>query len=173
LRRVPVTAVAYDSRTVVPGAVFVGLLGERADGTAFAAQAVAKGVLAVVSEQDRPAGMAVPWVRVRDGRLAMAVLAAEFFGHPSRPMQVVGITGTNGKTTTAYLVPRRAGGGRVLVRDAGAPSSTGLATNCVRPRGTTPEAVDLQQMLREMADAGCRAWRDGGVITRAGVAPRR
>ena len=152
----PVTAVAYDSRNVASGAVFVGLLGERADGTAFAAQAAAKGALAVVSEQERPAGLAVPWVRVRDGRLAMAVLAAQFFGHPSRAMTVVGITGTNGKTTTAYLV-------RDVLEAAG--YSCGMLGTVQYRIGdqlreaarTTPEAVDLQQMLREMADAGCRA----------------
>ena len=151
-----VSAVAYDSRKVEADAVFVGLRGERADGTAFATQAATRGAIAVVSEQERPAGLNVPWVRVRDGRLAMAVLAAQFFAHPSRAMKVIGITGTNGKTTTAYLV-------RDVMEAAG--HSCGMLGTVQYRIGhqlrdaarTTPEAVDLQRMLREMADAGCSA----------------
>jgi len=151
-----VASIAYDSRTVTAGALFVALRGERTDGAAFAGQAVAKGAIAVVSEGDAPSGCPVPWIRVSDGRLAMAMLASHFCRHPSREMRVVGITGTNGKTTTSYLV-------RGIFEAAGV--SCGLMGTVQYRVGqevreaarTTPEATDLQQMFREMADAGCGA----------------
>lgn len=151
-----VSGVAYDSRKVRPAALFVGLRGQYADGSTFAGHAIASGAIAVVSEQAPPAATAVPWVRVQDARLTLARLAAGFYGHPSRAMQVVGITGTNGKTTTAYLVRDvlEAGGlrcgllGTVQYR---------IGSEVREASRTTPEAVDLQQMLRDMADAGCRA----------------
>jgi len=151
-----VAALEYDSRNVTPGAVFVGVRGEHADGAAYAPQAVAKGALAVVSEQEKPPDVSVPWVQVRDGRLAMAVLASAFFEHPSRAMLVVGITGTNGKTTTGYLV-------REMLEAAGFPCGLmgtvqyRVGQHMREAARTTPESVDLQRMLREMVDAGCRA----------------
>jgi UDP-N-acetylmuramoyl-L-alanyl-D-glutamate--2,6-diaminopimelate ligase len=151
-----VAQLAYDSRTVAPGAVFLALRGVHADGAAFAAQAAARGAVAVVGEGDAPAGLTVPWVRVSDGRLAMALLAAEFYRHPSRDLKVIGVTGTNGKTTTAYLI-------RAIFDAAGI--ACGLMGTVQYRIGaqvhdaarTTPEAVDLQRMFREMADAGCGA----------------
>src|SRR5688500_13150752 len=97
------TGVTHDSRQVTDGAVFVALRGQKADGASFVAQAIGAGASAVVAEQPPAASADVPWVVVNDARLALALLAAEFFGHPSRQMRVVGITGTNGKTTTSYL----------------------------------------------------------------------
>src|SRR5438067_184082 len=94
-----VTGVAYDSRRVVDGQVFVALKGLHADGTAFAREAIDRGAAAIVSEQIAPVDVTVPWITVDDARLALAVLAAEVYGNPSAEMQVVGITGTNGKTT--------------------------------------------------------------------------
>jgi UDP-N-acetylmuramoyl-L-alanyl-D-glutamate--2,6-diaminopimelate ligase len=154
-----VRGIAYDSRTVKPGDVFVALKGHHADGTSFARQAVDRGALAVVSEQAPPAEGQTPWLQVTDARAALAVLATEFYRHPSGDMQVVGITGTNGKTTTAYLVASifdaagiqcgilgtvayRTGPGKEHERDAAR---------------TTPEAPDLQAMLREMVEHGCEA----------------
>ena len=152
----PVKAVAYDSRKVTPGAVFVALRGLKVDGTAFAVQALSKGAVAVVSEAPRPAGVDAPWVVVADGRRALARLSAAFFRHPSRELQLVGITGTNGKTTTAYLIS-------ALFESAGI--HCGMLGTVVYRVGleertatrTTPEAADLQQMLREMVEAGCGA----------------
>jgi len=152
----PVTGIAYDSRNVGPGAVFVGVRGERADGSAFASQAVARGAAAIVAEQPSAAPGSAPWVQVRDGRLALAVLAAAFYGHPSQSLLVAGITGTNGKTTTGYLV-------REIFEAAGLPCGL-LGTVHYRVGAllreasrTTPEAVELQAMFRDMVDAGCRA----------------
>ena len=109
-----------------------------------------------MSEQPAPTGFASTWVQVRDGRTALAVLSSVFFDHPSRSMLAVGITGTNGKTTTAFLL-------REIFEAAGL--SCGLLGTVQYRVGaetreasrTTPEATDLQRMLREMVDAGCRA----------------
>jgi UDP-N-acetylmuramoyl-L-alanyl-D-glutamate--2,6-diaminopimelate ligase len=151
-----VKAIAYDSRKAVPGSVFVALKGQKADGRAFAAQALGKGAAAVVAESAQPPDVTAPWITVRDARLAMARLAAAFYGHPSRELKVVGITGTNGKTTTAYLVSAlfeaaavRCGMLGTIVYRTGAEER-----NAVR---TTPESVDIQQMLREMVSHQCGA----------------
>jgi UDP-N-acetylmuramoyl-L-alanyl-D-glutamate--2,6-diaminopimelate ligase len=88
---------------VQPGAVFVALRGQKADGATFTPQAVARGAMAIVAETPRPSGVDIPWLHVPDARLALAQLADRFFDQPSRRMPVVGVTGTNGKTTTSYL----------------------------------------------------------------------
>jgi UDP-N-acetylmuramoyl-L-alanyl-D-glutamate--2,6-diaminopimelate ligase len=151
-----VKAVAYDSRRAAPGSLFVALKGQKVDGSAFAAQALAKGAVAVVAETGRPPEVSAPWIQVSDARLAMARLAAAFYGNPSRELTVVGITGTNGKTTTAYLVS-------ALFEAAGV--RCGMLGTIVYRTGsderpatrTTPESVDVQQMLREMVARGCGA----------------
>jgi UDP-N-acetylmuramoyl-L-alanyl-D-glutamate--2,6-diaminopimelate ligase len=102
--RAVVTGVAYDSRAVAPGQVFVALKGQHVDGTAFTRQAIERGAVAIVSEQPASSGVTNPWLVVEDARLALAWLASAFYGEPSRELRVVGITGTNGKTTTAYLI---------------------------------------------------------------------
>ena len=154
-----IAAVAYDSRSVVAGAVFVALKGLRADGAAFARQALERGAAVIVSEQPRPDDIGAPWVSVTDARLALALIASAFYDHPSRSMRVVGITGTNGKTTTAYLVASifEAAGvrcgllGTVAYRVGPRPVDLREATR------TTPEAPEVQALLREMADHGCGA----------------
>jgi UDP-N-acetylmuramoyl-L-alanyl-D-glutamate--2,6-diaminopimelate ligase len=150
-----VTGVACDSRRVEPGHVFVALHGLRADGSTYAREAIERGAVLVVSERAPMPGIAA-WVTVGDARLALAVLAAAFYRRPSAEMQVVGITGTNGKTTTAYLVASifEAAGIRCgLLGTVGYRIGDELrdATH------TTPEAPDVQALLREMADRGCGA----------------
>ena len=108
--------IAYDSRRVAAGSVFVALRGQHADGTAFAPQAVARGAAVVVAETNAPAGITVPWITVADARLALALLASRFYLEPSESLDVVGITGTNGKTTTAYVL-------RAILEAAGRPCS--------------------------------------------------
>jgi UDP-N-acetylmuramoyl-L-alanyl-D-glutamate--2,6-diaminopimelate ligase len=151
-----VTGVAYDSRAVAPGHVFVALKGQRADGAAFVRDAIERGALAVVSEQPAPPDVRVPWVVVEDARLALAVLAVAFYRDPSSEMRVIGITGTNGKTTTAYLIA-------AILEAAGIRSGL-LGTVAYRigdetreATRTTPEAPDVQAFLREMVDRGCGA----------------
>lgn len=152
----PVSAIAYDSRRVVAGSVFVALKGQKADGTSFAQQAVSRGARAIVAEVAPTAGVDVPWVIVHDARLALALLADAFFDHPSRRFPVVGITGTNGKTTTAYLL--------ASILDAAGMKAGMLGTVAYRVGGddreaarTTPEAPDVQQMLADMLANGCRS----------------
>ena len=139
-----------------PGAAFVAIRGEKADGVDFVPQAVARGAALVVAEAPSPAGAAVPWVQVRDGRLALALLGAAVAGHPSREIPVVGVTGTNGKTTTTYLL--------AAVLDAAGRSAGVLGTVHYKVGGetreaarTTPEASDVQMLLREMIGRGNRS----------------
>ena len=152
-----VTGIAYDSRRVAAGHVFVALKGLHADGTSFARQAIDRGAVGVVSEQPAPAGTAVPWVVVE--RRAAALWRSSrprSHGHPSREMQVVGITGTNGKTTTAYLM--------ASIFEAASVRCGVLGTVGYRigdeirdATHTTPEAPEVQGLLREMVDRGCGA----------------
>ena len=152
----PITAVAYDSRQVRPGAAFVAMRGEKADGYDFVPQAIAAGAALIVAEQPAIAAGDVPWIQVRDGRLALARLGAEVAGHPSREIPVIGVTGTNGKTTTTYLL--------AAVLDAAGRSAGVMGTvhykigDTTREAArTTPEASDVQLMLREMVTAGNRS----------------
>jgi len=146
-----ITGLAYDSRIVEPGSLFFCVTGFRADGHDFAPAAVRAGAAALVVE--RPLGLGVPELLVGSARRAMAPLAARFFGEPARELRVVGVTGTNGKTTSAYLA-------QALLQAAG--SSCGLLGTVKSVIGgqqrevqrTTPEAIDLQRDLRAMLDGG-------------------
>src|SRR5579862_8974778 len=100
----PVLAVAHDSRAVSRGAVFVAVRGQRADGAAFAAQAFGRGAVAVVAETDPPAGLTGLWLRTTNARLALADLSALVYGQPSEHLILTCVTGTNGKTTSTYLL---------------------------------------------------------------------
>ena len=146
-----VTSLAYDGRSVQPGALFFCVRGFTRDGHDFAPGAIADGAVALVV--DHPLGLGVPEVRVEDVRAAMAPVAARFHGDPSARLDVVGITGTSGKTTTSFLV-------RELLEGAGRRTALlGTVKSVVAGREgtlarTTPEAVDLQAAFAEMADGG-------------------
>jgi UDP-N-acetylmuramoyl-L-alanyl-D-glutamate--2,6-diaminopimelate ligase len=151
-----VVSVVYDSRRATAGSVFVALRGLKADGTEFVSQAIDRGALAIVSETARPAGTSTPWLVVSDARLALALLADRVYDSPSRKMPVVGVTGTNGKTTTAYLL--------ASMFDAAGIKSGLLGTVTYRlgaeereASRTTPEAPDVQRLLHEMLEQGCGA----------------
>ena len=154
--RAEAAGIVYDSRRAVPGCVFVAVHGQQADGAAFAPQAVSRGAVLVIAETPPPANLAAPWVQVADARLALALLADRYFGHPSGELSLVAITGTNGKTTTAYLL-------RSVFEAAG--YRCGLLGTVTYSLGdeereatrTTPEAPDVQAMLREMTGRACRA----------------
>jgi UDP-N-acetylmuramoyl-L-alanyl-D-glutamate--2,6-diaminopimelate ligase len=151
---VEVTALAYDNRLVTPGTLFFCVPGFTRDGHDFAPEAIARGAAALVVQ--RPLGLSVPEVLVEDVRAAMAPAAAAINGDPTAALRAVGITGTNGKTTTAFLV-------RGLLEAAG--RRTGLVGTVNAVVGgeeramvrTTPEAIDLQRMFAEMRDAGDEA----------------
>jgi UDP-N-acetylmuramoyl-L-alanyl-D-glutamate--2,6-diaminopimelate ligase len=146
-----VTAVCYDSRKVIPGAVFVAIEGFVADGHDFIADAVKQGAVAVVCRQ--PVTVDAVVIRVANPRAALAQLSCRFYGQPADRMRLVGVTGTSGKTTVTYLLERimeKAGHrpgvvGTINYRYAGQ-----VFTNPV----TTPESLELQEMLRQMADSG-------------------
>ena len=99
-----ISAVSYDSRQVIPGSLFVAVKGRRHDGHDFLADALGRGAVGVVVERASDDGAAVPQVVVEDARRALAVAAAVFYRHPGRELAVVGVTGTNGKTTVAFLL---------------------------------------------------------------------
>jgi UDP-N-acetylmuramoyl-L-alanyl-D-glutamate--2,6-diaminopimelate ligase len=146
-------SVTHDSRRCDEGAIFVAIRGLAADGHDFIDAARKKGAAAVVSEE--PPRADVPWVRVSDARGALAGLSAAVLGHPSRELQLVGVTGTNGKTTTAYMIDS-------ALRESG--HTVGLigtveyriGDRVARAVRTTPEASDLQSYLRQMVGAGCK-----------------
>jgi UDP-N-acetylmuramoyl-L-alanyl-D-glutamate--2,6-diaminopimelate ligase len=151
---VEVRDLAYDARAVTPGALFFAVPGERADGHDYAPDAVERGAVALVVE--RALDLPVPQVVVPDSRAAMAPAADVFFGEPTRELQVVGVTGTSGKTTTSFLLFA------ILAAAGRRPGLLGTVEARVggERRGvlrTTPEAIDLQRLFREMLDAGDRS----------------
>jgi UDP-N-acetylmuramoyl-L-alanyl-D-glutamate--2,6-diaminopimelate ligase len=148
-----VTGVEYDSRRVVPGALFVAMRGQVTDGNRFAETARRKGALAVISEQEAPRPD-VPWVRVSDARASLARLAAAFQGDPAASLALTGVTGTNGKTTTTHLIDAilRASGRQVGLLGT---VQYRVGARVAEAARTTPESADLHALLREMKDAGC------------------
>jgi UDP-N-acetylmuramoyl-L-alanyl-D-glutamate--2,6-diaminopimelate ligase len=148
-----ISDLVYDARAVTPGALFVCVPGFKADGHDFAPDAVAKGAAALIVA--RPLDLPVPQLLVADVREAMALAADAFFDHPTRELDVVGVTGTNGKTTTAFLLFS------ILAAAGRRPGLLGTIENRIggerRPAvRTTAESIDLQRTLREMLDAGDR-----------------
>jgi UDP-N-acetylmuramoyl-L-alanyl-D-glutamate--2,6-diaminopimelate ligase len=151
---VDVRSLAYDSRKAGPGTLFFCVVGEKRDGHEFAGQVVEAGAVALVVERELE--VAVPQVVVPSARAAMAPFAAAFWGDPTAELKLVGVTGTNGKTTTAYLI-------REILEAAGI--QTGLMGTVKQVVGgaeepverTTPEAIDLQETFRRMLDGGDRA----------------
>jgi len=148
-----VPGLAYHSQQVVPGGVFVALKGAKTQGHRFLDQALARGARVVVTEENFEPPSGVTWVRVSQARLALAQISAAFYGHPSRDLVLVGITGTNGKTTTSFLLEAilRAARHRVGV--------VGTVNYRVEDRiwpapVTTPESLDLQRLLAEMRALG-------------------
>jgi UDP-N-acetylmuramoyl-L-alanyl-D-glutamate--2,6-diaminopimelate ligase len=151
---VDVSDLAYDARAVVPGALFACVPGLRADGHDFAADAVARGAVALIVEHELD--LPVPQLVVGDARLAMALAADAFFGYPTRELAVAGVTGTNGKTTTAFLLFS------ILAAAGRHPGLLGTIESRIGGERravvrTTPEAIDLQRTLREMLDGGDRS----------------
>jgi UDP-N-acetylmuramoyl-L-alanyl-D-glutamate--2,6-diaminopimelate ligase len=151
---VELSDLAYDARAVTAGAAFFCVRGAHADGHDFAGDAVAAGAATLVVE--RPLDLPVPQVVVVDTRAAMAPAADEFFGRPTETLEVAGVTGTNGKTTTAVLLFA------ILAAAGRRPGLVGTIEARVggERRGvkrTTPEAIDLQRLFREMLDSGDRS----------------
>ena len=153
-----ITSVAYNTRQVTPGAIFFAIRGEKTDGNAFVFDAIERGAGAIASELPRPIAPrelppGVEWIQVAGARKALATAASNFYGRPAEVLKLVGVTGTNGKTTTTYLIDSilRAAGyrtglfGTIAYRT---PRGSRVATN------TTPESLDLQNFLAELREAG-------------------
>nr|WP_325196670.1 UDP-N-acetylmuramoyl-L-alanyl-D-glutamate--2,6-diaminopimelate ligase [uncultured Oscillibacter sp.] len=149
-----ISHVSYDSRATQPGGLFVAMTGFAADGHAFIGKARAAGAAAVLC-QKQPEDPAVPYVRVADSRRALAEVGTNFFGHPADSMTMVGVTGTNGKTTTTYLLKS------ILEQAAGAKvgligtNQNMIGEEVIPTERTTPESFELQRLFARMRDAGC------------------
>jgi UDP-N-acetylmuramoyl-L-alanyl-D-glutamate--2,6-diaminopimelate ligase len=157
---VEIRSVAYDSRKVTPGALFFALKGEKEDGNKYVGSAVERGAVAVASEDARPANVPpeITWVQMQSGaqRRVLATVSANFYGNPAKALQLIGVTGTNGKTTTTYLIDSilRASGMRTgLIGTIGARTPRGRREAI----NTTPESLDLQQMFAEVRDENGKA----------------
>ncbi|MEO8433669.1 MAG: UDP-N-acetylmuramoyl-L-alanyl-D-glutamate--2,6-diaminopimelate ligase [Pyrinomonadaceae bacterium] len=152
---VSITDVTHDSRRAAAGSLFAAVRGALSDAHEFIPKVMAQGAVGVISELEKPAPFDGAWLQVENVRRAMALAAAEVHHHPSRELQLVGITGTNGKTTTAYLVAS-------IPEAAGEPvAMTGtveyrIGAERTKAGRTTPEATDMQRLLRRAIDAGCK-----------------
>ena len=151
LSDIEITALCRDSRKITPGCAFVCIKGTGVDSHAFAAQALEKGAAVVVAERD----LGLPCqVLVKNSRTVWAQMCAAWFGHPSRRLHLIGVTGTNGKTSTTYLL-------KAILEQAGhTVGLIGTIRNLIGDREiaaghTTPDSYELQQMFAQMADAGC------------------
>jgi len=153
-RRIDATGIACDSRAVRPGDVFVAVSGEKQDGHQFISDALRAGAVAVVGE--RPPGgapLAVPFIPVKDSRLALAKLCAAFYRHPSRDVSVTGVTGTKGKTTTAWILA-------AVFQAAGRPAglfgtvSNRIGEETLPSNNTTEGPIEMEGFLRKLADRG-------------------
>ena len=147
-----VTGLEYDSRRVKPGDAFVAMKGETSDGNRFIDQAIAAGAVAVITDSDRtPTNLA--WARVGPGRRALAIVSANFYRRPAEELVITGITGTNGKSTTAFLtesILQTAGRQATLVGTI----EYHVAGKVLPAPHTTPESLDLQRLFRDATDAG-------------------
>ena len=148
--------VTHDSRECLPGWVFVAIRGEKSDGHSFIQQAVERGAVAVISERPEREPAAPGWIQVTEARASLALAAAVLHGWPSRALKLVGITGTNGKTTTAHLIDS------IIGSAEGASALIGtirhrVAGRVVEAQHTTPEASTTQRLLAEAVAAGCRS----------------
>ena len=147
-----ITHVCVDSRATQKGSLFVAVPGNRCDGGHYARQAVDRGAVCVVCQSELPPDL--PWVKVRDARLALSQLACRWYGHPSRQLTMLGVTGTNGKTTVTYLL-------RLILQRTGMKTGLiGTVQNIVGEQTlpaqrTTPDALQIQQLLSAMTKNGC------------------
>jgi UDP-N-acetylmuramoyl-L-alanyl-D-glutamate--2,6-diaminopimelate ligase len=148
-----ITDISYHSHRVTEGTLFVAIPGAQHDGHHFIEESMRQGARAVIVQEVPPYPVDIPWVVVKDARKALAQISVEFFSHPSREITLVGITGTNGKTTTSYLIES-------IIKAAGRDVGV-IGTINYRVRGkerpaptTTPQSFDLQQLLREMITEG-------------------
>ena len=150
-----VSALSYESQKVEKGSLFCTWKGKKSDGHAFVPDAIQRGAVAIVAEQ-KTKETELPRIRVENGRRALGRMAANFYGNPSKEVRVVGITGTNGKTSTAMLLQSLIEGCGLRCGYLGTVGND-VGKGRVPAKQTTPESLDLQSMLAEMRENGCRA----------------
>src|SRR5438128_4569972 len=151
-----IAGISYDSRRVTPGMVFVAIPGQRTDGHEFISRAIDRGATAVICEKNGLVPQRATKIKVADAREALARAAAAYYQHPSRKLRIIGVTGTNGKTTVAFMV-------KEILQAAGV--NCGLigtvryeiGQRIIPAQRTTPEALEIQQMLAQMLSADCQA----------------
>jgi UDP-N-acetylmuramoyl-L-alanyl-D-glutamate--2,6-diaminopimelate ligase len=153
---IQITDVTHDSRQCGPGVVFVAIGGDKVDGNGFVRQSIELGAIGVISERQAPPGVEVAWIQVPDARRALSRAAAAVHGYPARKLKLVGITGTNGKTTTAHLLDS------IIKRGEGQSAMLGtisyrVGDEVTEAHHTTPEASDIQRFLSRAVTAGCRS----------------
>ena len=149
----PIAGLAYDSRRVKPGWCFVAMRGDSTDGNRFIDQAIANGAVAVVSDSVAPRE-GIAWAVVPHGRRALARLSANFYRHPAERLVITGITGTNGKTTTSFILSRmlRAAGRRIALLGT---VEYRIGSQTFPAPHTTPEALELNEIFSRAVNAGC------------------
>ncbi|MBE6916251.1 MAG: UDP-N-acetylmuramoyl-L-alanyl-D-glutamate--2,6-diaminopimelate ligase, partial [Ruminococcaceae bacterium] len=150
---VEITSVAYDSRKVVAGSAFVVIAGYETDGYRYIDAAVKAGASVVLTDR-APQNPEIPYVLIEDPRKALAVCASNFFAHPAKEMKLIGVTGTNGKTSITYLLKQvlEAQGEKVGLIGT---NQNLIGDEVVETERTTPESFELHALFRRMADAGC------------------
>ena len=150
---VEISGICYDTRTMIPGCLFVALPGYKTDGHRYIQTALAQGAAAVLCR--RPPTEEGPWLVAEDPRAALAAVSANWFGHPAKELTILAVTGTNGKTTTTYLLKAMLEG--VLGARVGliGTNQNMIGQEVLPAHRTTPESWEVQKLLREMADAGC------------------
>jgi len=152
----PVSGITYDSRRVTPGMVFVALPGQNNDGHDYIANAIERGASAIICERNGILFPRTTKIRVPDGREALARAAISYYAHPSSKLKVVGVTGTNGKTTVSFIV-------KAILEAAGMKSGLigtvqyEVAERIIPAHRTTPESLDVQQLMAQMIEGGCAA----------------
>jgi UDP-N-acetylmuramoyl-L-alanyl-D-glutamate--2,6-diaminopimelate ligase len=154
---VTISAVSCDSRNVTSGTLFFALRGTTVDGHNYIKAAVQSGATAIILEDETNAPTGIPWVKVSNGRSVMACMAAEFYGNPTLGLPLVGITGTNGKTTTTYLIEA------ILAAAGMAPAVLGtisyrFGATRIEASHTTPESTELQGAFHQLINAGARSF---------------
>ena len=148
-----IDSIHYDSRTVTPGGLFVAIHGHRSNGNAYIEEAIEKGAVAVLTEQEWSGSPSISVAQVENDRLALAAVSSAFYGNPSQELCVIGITGTNGKTTTAYLIESILIAAGFKVGVIGTINYRFGGQSYTNPV-TTPESLDLMQVFRKMVDSG-------------------
>lgn len=152
---VPITGLSQDSRRVRQGDLFIALRGVHHDGGSFIAEAVSRGASAILTENQMNNGLPENYVRVVDSRKAMTKISANFFEHPAEKLQLIGITGTNGKTTTSLLIES------IFKQDGGPVGVVGTlayrwADKCEKAPMTTPDAIELNRLFQQMSQDGVK-----------------